>query len=111
MKMARCRCFGLTVIVVLISSSFRAQSGGPFSGLINRSGIHYSHKNGKLYVVDPEHEGIAIVATNGAAKSLRTGLGPVSIAVNEQTGRVYVANSGDRSIAVIDGSTDSVIAM
>jgi YVTN family beta-propeller protein len=111
MKMARCRCFGLTVIVVLMSLSLRAQSGGPSSGLINRSGILYSHKNGKLYIVDPEHEGIAIVATNGTVKSLRTGLGPVSIAVNEQTGRVYVANSGDRSIAVIDGSTDTVIAM
>jgi YVTN family beta-propeller protein len=44
-------------------------------------------------------------------KSPHTGLGPVSIAVNEQTGRVYAANSGDRSIAVIDGSTDTVVAM
>jgi YVTN family beta-propeller protein len=111
MKMARCRYFGLIVILVLLSLALRAQSDSPSSGLINRSGIQYSRKNGKLYVVDPEHEGIAIVVTNGTVKSLRTGLGPVSIAVNEQTGRVYVANSGDRSIAVIDGSTDTVIAM
>jgi YVTN family beta-propeller protein len=109
MKMARCRCFGLTAILVFMSLSLRAQSGGPSSGLINRSGILYSHKNGKVYVVDPEHGGIAIVAANGTVKSLHTGLGPVSIAVNEQTGRVYVANSGDRSISVIDGSTDTVI--
>ncbi len=111
MKMARCRCFELTVIVVTMSLSLRAQSGGPSSGLINHSGIQYSHKNGKLYVVDPDHEGIAIVAINGTVKSLRTGLGPVSIVVNEQTGRVYVVNSGDRSIALVDGSTDAVIAM
>jgi YVTN family beta-propeller protein len=108
--MAWCRCLGLTAILVLASLSVRAQSGGP-SGLINRSGILHSHKSGKLYVVDPEHEGIAIVATNGTVKSLRTGLGPVSIALNEQPGRVYVANSGDRLIAVIDGLTDTVIAM
>ena len=83
----------------------------PFFRLDQSSGIQYSHKNGKLYVVDPDHEGIAIVAINDTVKSLRTGLGPVSIVVNEQTGRVYVVNSGDRSIALVDGSTDAVIAM
>src|ERR1700722_12661318 len=93
-----------------IGVSVWAQDTNPSSGLINRSGIVYSSRNGKVYAVDSEHGAVAIVAATGAARLVKTGSGPVSIAVNERTGRVYVANSGDRSVAIVDGDTDRLLA-
>jgi len=35
---------------------------------------------------------------------------PVSVAVNAKTGRAYVANAGDGTVTILDGSTDTVLA-
>src|SRR5216684_1596271 len=99
MKLSLCWWRTFILAAMLIGSAIWAQGGIPSSGLINPSGIVYSSRNGKVYAVDSEHGAIAIVAANGATKLLQTGSGPMSIAVNDQTGRVYVANSGDHSVS------------
>jgi YVTN family beta-propeller protein len=103
------RPWALALGTVLTSFAAVAQSGNASSGLINHDGIVYSSRTGKIYVVDSKHGTLAIVSPGRVAKTLKTGAGPVSIAVNEKTGRVYVANSGDRSVTVIDGDTDLLV--
>jgi YVTN family beta-propeller protein len=109
MKLSVWRLSALALSAVLTSFVASAQSSEALSGLINRDGIVYSSRTGKIYVVDSKHGTVVIVAPGRAAKTLKTGAGPVSIAVNEKTGRVYVANSVDRSVTVIDGDTDLVV--
>jgi YVTN family beta-propeller protein len=109
MKLSLCCWHSFSVAAMLIGSSIWAQDGGPSLGLINRAGIIYTDRNGKVYAVDSEHGAVAIVAANGTTKLLKTGLGPVSIAVNNQTGKVYVANSSGKSVAVLDGDTDKLL--
>ena len=104
------RCSAFTIAAMLMSSPLCAQSGSPISGLISSSGIVYSNRSGKVYAVDSKHGAVVIVLANGAVKSLKTGSGPISIAVNERTGKVYVANSESHSVAVIDGETDKLLA-
>ena len=43
-------------------------------------------------------------------RRFQTGSGPEGIAVNPTTNRVYVANTSDSSVTVIDGATDTVLA-
>src|SRR4029077_17955148 len=42
---------------------------------------------------------------------VRVGAEPVAIAVNEATDRIYVANNEGSSVSVIDGKSDSALAM
>jgi DNA-binding beta-propeller fold protein YncE len=100
MKPSLCGWRRFAVAAMLISTSIWGQDEAPSSGLINHSGIIYSGRTGKMYAVDSEHGAVAIVAANGSTKLLKTGLGPVSVAANGQTGRVYVVNSGDKSVSV-----------
>lgn len=100
----------LLLAVVVAGSCAGAQGIEPSSGLVNHDGIVYSQRTGKTYVVDSERGGVVILAPASAPKTLKTGAGPVSIAVNERSGRAYVANSGDRSVSVIDGDTGKLIA-
>ena len=97
-------------MMILMPISVCAQGNNPSSGLISNSGVVYSTRNSKIYVVDSEHSSVVILAVSNTPRTVRTGAGPVSIAVNERTGKVYVANSGSRSVTVIDTDTDDVIA-
>jgi YVTN family beta-propeller protein len=45
-------------------------------------------------------------ATNAVVASVSVGMAPVALAVNSQTNKVYVANSGDGSVTVINGATN-----
>jgi YVTN family beta-propeller protein len=42
-------------------------------------------------------------------KSIPVGKGPDSIGVNTKTNTIYVANSGNNTVSVIDGTTNTVI--
>lgn len=110
MKQSRWQSGVLTTVAMLTSCTIWAQAIAPSSGLISRSGIAYSSKSGKVYVVDSEHSAIVVLSAGGTAKTVKTGSEPVSIAVDERTGKVYVANSGDKSVTVLDGVTDDIVA-
>lgn len=83
----------------------------PASGLINPQAIVFSPATGKVYAVDTDHGAVQIY--NDSLKStnrVKVGAAPVSIAVNGETGSVYVANSGDGTVSVLDGRSDAVVA-
>jgi len=60
--------------------------------------------------VDVQNGSVSIAHQNGTVVSLKTGAGPVAIALNEKTGTVYVANSSDQTVSIIDEMNDNVIA-
>jgi YVTN family beta-propeller protein len=90
-----------------------AQPGGtpPGSGMINPQAIVFSPATGKVYAVETNHGTITIY--NDALRQshrVKVGSAPVSIAANEVTGRIYVANAGDGTVSVVDGNSDAVVA-
>jgi YVTN family beta-propeller protein len=85
--------------------------GKPSSGLINPRAIAFSPATGKVYAVDTSRGAVQIY--NDALRQtsrVKVGAEPVSIAVNETNGRVYVANAGDGTVTVLDGNSDEVLA-
>ena len=62
----------------------------------------------RIYVTDNATLGHVVVidgSTNTRVDSIFTGNSPGAVAVNPVTNRVYVANYGDRNVAVVDGAT------
>jgi YVTN family beta-propeller protein len=100
---------GTILFVAMSGLALKAQENGASAGLINRTGTVYSAHNSAIYVIDRAHDGLIILRTGQPAKVLKTSSGPISIATNERTGCVYVANSA-RLVTVIDGATDQVLA-
>jgi YVTN family beta-propeller protein len=41
--------------------------------------------------------------------TIDVGVNPIGVAVNPTTNRIYVANDGDNTVSVIDGTTNTVI--
>jgi YVTN family beta-propeller protein len=111
-KTAWCGSWLVLIALGMSLASLRAnsQTGQPTAGLINRSAIVYSRSTDKVYAVDKAHGAVSIVNATGTAKRVKVGSEPEAIAVNEQTEAVYVVNSGDRSVSVIDGKNDRVVA-
>jgi YVTN family beta-propeller protein len=82
----------------------------PSSGLINPRAIVFSPATGKIYAVDTSHNAVDIYTD--ASKQIhrvQAGREPVSVAVNESNGKVYVANSGDGTVSILDGRADAVV--
>ena len=98
--------------VALLLSVLQAATGtapAPSSGLINPRGIVFNPANRKVYAVDQAHATVNVVDT--ASQTVRTvsvGTAPVSIAV--ASSQVYVANAGDGTVSIIDGTSDQVLA-
>ena len=67
----------------------------------------------KIYVVNSEGS-LSIFSPTGAGgtwiveRHLQVGNNPVAVAVNSQTGNVFVANKGDGTVTVVDGS-DTIV--
>jgi YVTN family beta-propeller protein len=100
-----------TIAVVARPAPAQLQTDAPSSGLINPRAIVFSPATGKVYAVDTSRGAVQIY--NDAGKQMHrvsVGAAPVSIAVNGENGRVYVANAGDGTVSVIDGNSDAVAA-
>src|SRR5437763_16626290 len=57
--------------------------------------------NGSVRVVDTRHGRVL--------RTVGVGLSPGAVAVDERTGRVFVANDGERSVSVLDTYSDTVL--
>jgi YVTN family beta-propeller protein len=57
--------------------------------------------NGSVRVVDTRHGRVL--------RTVGVGLSPSVVAVDERTGRVFVANDGERSVSVLDASSGTVL--
>ena len=78
---------------------------------VSARGIVVNPQSGKFYAVSTAKDTVTVLDPTGHVL-FRTPVGkePVSIALNPDTNRVYVANSGSGNVSVIDGMTDKVVA-
>ena len=102
-------CFGLFALPLLQISAI-AQTPAPLTGLINRDASVFSQKTGSIYLLDTMHDALVAISASGASQTIKVGAGPVAIAINQKTARVYVVNAASRSVSVIDAKTGGVIA-
>jgi YVTN family beta-propeller protein len=83
----------------------------PGNALLNPQAIVFNGSKKKAYVVDRAHDAVYIISAQTQEQHrVQVGAGPISIAVNTETGRAYVVNAGDGTVSVIDGDTDTVVA-
>lgn len=81
------------------------------SGLINSHAIAFSPATRKVYVVDKSRATVdAIDTVSQSVQPVPVGAAPVSIAVDSASGRAYVANAGDGTVSIIDGTSNTVVA-
>jgi YVTN family beta-propeller protein len=105
----RFRRSSVLILIGLVSASASAQR--PTSGrLLNQSGILYSQSTGKIYVVDDAGDSVRVIDAAGTVKSITVPAGPEALAINHKTGEVCVASSIARSVTLIDGQRDEILA-
>jgi YVTN family beta-propeller protein len=105
----RFRRSSVLILIGFVSASVPAQR--PTSGrLLNQSGILYSESTGKIYVVDEAEDFVRVIDASGTVKSIAVPAGPEALAINHKTGDVYVASSIARSVTLIDGRRDEILA-
>jgi YVTN family beta-propeller protein len=105
-RFRRCSVLILIGVISVSASGQRTASGR----LLNQSGILYSELNGKIYVVDEPRDSIRVIDVAGAVKSIAVPAGPEALAINHRTGEVCVASSIARSVTLIDGQHDEILA-
>jgi YVTN family beta-propeller protein len=89
----------------------QSRSADQSSGLINPRAIAFNPATRKVYVVDETHAAVDVIDTAGqSVHSVAVGSAPVSIGVDSASGRAYVANAGDGTVSIIDGTSDAVVA-
>jgi len=78
---------------------------------ISAQGVVVNLQTGKFYAVNTTKDTVSVLDSNGHVLT-RTPVGrePLSIALNPDTNRIYVTNSGSGSVSVIEGNTDRVVA-
>jgi YVTN family beta-propeller protein len=109
-------CLGMSAALALLAGFFAVAMAqqpvdAPHSGLINSAGAAFNAATGKSYVVDSDGNSVEVSNDRtGAARSVKAGSHPVSVAVDSQNGRAYVVNAGDGTVSVLDGETDDVVA-
>jgi YVTN family beta-propeller protein len=105
----RFRLSSVLILIGLVSASVPAQQ--LTSGrLLNQSGILYSESTGKIYVVNEAGDSVRVIDAAGTVKSITVPAGPEALAINHKTGDVCVASSIARSVTLIDGRRDEILA-
>jgi YVTN family beta-propeller protein len=108
----------LTIRIVLVLSmtllflaAADAQTADRETALLNPRAIALNPVTGDVYAVAPR-ENALMVFHKGAnsARRIGVGRGPVAVAVNPKTNRIYVANNESGSVSVIDGTAEAVTA-
>ncbi len=64
--------------------------------------------NGSCHVTMTQNWSVgAVFARNGVLATIPVGADPYTLDANRTTNKIYVANSGDNTVTIIDGATDS----
>ncbi|MGE5644917.1 MAG: YncE family protein [Acidobacteriota bacterium] len=99
------------VVAVAVAVLSGARAGQVSSGAVSTHGIAFNPVSKKVYAVDLTRGRVAILDTaTQSVTHVPVGSGPVSLAVNARTGRVYVANADDGTVSVLDAKTNAVAA-
>jgi YVTN family beta-propeller protein len=103
--------FILPFLFVASGSPADGQAGEPATALLNGRAIALNPRTGKIYAVAPRENAVAVFepARNSILR-VSVGAGPVALAVNPSSNRIYVANSAGGSVSVLDGVKDTVLA-
>jgi YVTN family beta-propeller protein len=98
------------VAAALFSESpAKAQPGQPAGSLINPAGIAFNPASRKVYAVDTARNQVEIArAGEPGTQRVAVGAAPIALAINAHTNRIFVANAGDGTVSVIDGTGDQV---
>ncbi|MFT4113875.1 YncE family protein [Silvibacterium sp.] len=91
-------------ILILLAAVGAMVSYGqePSVGLLNRSAIAVNQRTRTVYAVDTARNALEIMPASGPPHRVNVGAGPVAVAVNETTGRVYVLCDGPRAVWILD---------
>jgi YVTN family beta-propeller protein len=106
----RCRFLQIVLGLAACTASLHGQVSSPQTALINRDAAVYSTGSGKLYFLDSLHDAVQVLSSSESALSVQVGAAPVALALNRDTGRLYVANSRGRSVSILDTHSDKVLA-
>ena len=106
----RCRFLQIVLGLAACTASLHGQVSSPQTALINRDAAVYSTGSGKLYLLDSLHDAVQVLSSSESALSVQVGAAPVALALNRDTGRLYVANSRGRSVSILDTHSDKVLA-
>ena len=97
--------------VILGASSLAAAEVKPWGRFVTNAAIVSNPDTHKVYAVCEGAGSIVVIeAATGSMHTVAVGRGPISIAVNRVTNRIYVANDVSASVSVIEGKNDTVIA-
>ena len=102
------------MLALLACDATRAhgQTEAPSTALISSRAVALNPETGKVYAVETRRSLVWVFdPQTESMSSVRVGAGPVAIAVNTATNRIYVANSDGGSVSVIDGKNDSVLRL
>ena len=78
---------------------------------VSQHGIVVNPRTGKFYAVNTAKNAVTVLDSEGRFLTRpAVGSEPVSVAINSDTNRIYVTNSGSGNVSVIDGNTDEVVA-
>ena len=98
-------------VCVAVTTLAHAQAKEASTALISSRAVALNPQTGKVYAVETSRSAVLVFdPQTKSISSVRVGTGPVAIAVNTATDRIYVANSEAGSVTVIDGKNDSVFA-
>src|SRR5256885_54844 len=101
------------MLALLACDATRAhgQTEAPSTALISSRAVALNPETGKVYAVETRRSLVWVFdPQTESMSSVRVGAGPVAIAVNTATNRIYVANSDGGSVSVMDGKNKSVLA-
>jgi YVTN family beta-propeller protein len=106
----RAAAFGALALTLFLHLAL-AQVPPPSTTLLSSRAVAFNPATRKTYAVDSKRGAILINSeASDKTSSVKVSSGPVAIAVNPVTGRVYVANNGSGTVSVLDGQKDSVVA-
>jgi YVTN family beta-propeller protein len=107
------KIFTAAIMLGLVAATWaKPQAAEPSASLLNATrAIALNARTDKVYAVDSAHDAVVVFAEDKeAAVNIKVGKGPVALAINEATNRIYVANNAGGSVSVIDGTNDVVVA-
>lgn len=73
--------------------------------------VHYDEQNDApvVYVTDHRDDSVTVINEDNQTTAIDVGDGPIGLAVTPDGGSVYIANSNDDTVSIIDTHTDTVI--
>jgi YVTN family beta-propeller protein len=107
--------------VVANITGVKTTSGTTFGsfGVTFRTGADVNPKTNRIYVTSQMDDLLYVIdgSSNAVVATVKAGVGPAGIAVNSNTNKIYVANTGYHalqfagkpSISVIDGTTNAIL--